>query len=81
MLILTSVGNSRGDLDNDAQITIADVVYLNDYMFTGGPEPVPDLMLADVQCDCAIDISDLVFLVDHMFTGGPAPDICYKSAE
>ena len=69
---------SRGDLDNDAQITIADVVYLNDYMFTGGPEPVPDLMLADVQCDCAVDISDLVWLVDHVFLSGPPPVICFK---
>lgn len=69
---------SRGDMDNDAQVTIADISYLSDYMFTGGPVAVPDSMLADVNCTCSIDISDLVYLVDYMFTQGPAIPLCYK---
>lgn len=52
---------------------IADLVYLVDYMFVGGPPP-PDLNLADVDGSGGdLDISDLVYLVDYMFNGGPTP--------
>jgi hypothetical protein len=69
---------SRGDLDNDAQVTNSDLVYLVEYMFEEGPEPVPDAGLADVQCDCAVDISDLIYLAEFIHTSGPAPLICFR---
>jgi len=71
---------SRGDLDNDAEITISDLIYMTEYMFNSGPDPVPHVLVADVNCDCEhlIDISDFVYLVDYMFVGGPPPIICYK---
>ncbi len=67
----------RGNVDNDPgdAIDISDLVYLVDYMFTGGPEP-ECFEEADMNADGAIDISDLVWLVDYMFTGGPAPEDC-----
>ncbi len=67
----------RGNVDYDLgdAIDISDLVYLVDYMFTGGPEP-PCFEEADMNGDSAIDISDLVYLVDFMFTGGPAPLDC-----
>jgi len=62
-----------GDVDGDGQpINISDLVYLVDYMFTGGPPP-PNVEMADVDGSGGIDISDLVYLVDYMFTGGPEP--------
>ncbi len=62
-----------GDVnDADGAIDIADLVYLVDYMFTGGPEP-PIMCQADMNADGAIDIADLVYLVDYMFQGGPPP--------
>ena len=75
----------RGDVDyaNDGAwdaIDISDLVYLVDYMFTGGPAP---LCWSEANVDGAgpddaggIDISDLVYLVDYMFTGGPPPPSC-----
>jgi hypothetical protein len=78
----------RGDIDysgGDPGIDISDLVYLVDYMFTGGPAPEcwPE---ANVDCSDApplgsegsedIDISDLVYLVDYMFNGGPPPCPC-----
>ncbi len=64
-----------GDIDlSFTEIDVADLIYLVDYMFTGGPAP-PELNLADVDGSCTIDISDLVYLVDFMFTGGPPPVI------
>lgn len=68
----------RGDLDHsngDAPIDIADLVYLVDYMFNEGPEPVC-LDEGNVDGIEPIDISDLVYLVDYMFIGGPAPPPC-----
>lgn len=64
-----------GDIDGSGSSTvdIADLVYLVDYMFNGGPVP-PVMEAADVDGSGGnIDISDLVYLVDYMFVGGPPP--------
>ena len=66
---------TRGDMDGMAEITIADLVYFVDFIFSGGPPPFP-LDLGDVICTGDIDIADLVYLVDWMFNGGPAPCGC-----
>ena len=67
----------RGNVDGDAgdQITISDLVYLVDYMFTGGPAP-PCFEEADIDGSGVIDINDLVHLVDFMFTFGFPPADC-----
>lgn len=63
-----------GDINNTSQVDIADLVFLVDYMFTGGPAP-PCQDQADVDDSGGIDISDLVYIVDYMFNQGPEP-IC-----
>lgn len=65
----------RGNIDNIGGIDISDLVFLVDYMFTGGPPP-PCLEAGSVDGIGGIDISDLVYLVDFMFTGGPEPPTC-----
>jgi len=65
----------RGDLDGVSGITISDLVYLVDWMFSGGPPPSP-LQAADVNCDGNVDIADMVYIVDWMFSGGPPPCGC-----
>jgi hypothetical protein len=69
----------RGDINHDGVIDISDLVYLVDWMFTGGPPP-PCPEEADMNGDGAIDIADLVYLVDYMFNGGPAPVPCDQKA-
>ena len=69
----------RGNVDGDAgeTIDISDLVYLVDFIFTGGPTPsCPEE--GNIEGDVAenIDISDLVYLVDFIFTGGPTPPAC-----
>jgi len=67
----------RGNIDGDVSdgIDISDLVYLVDYMFSGGVEPgCPNE--ANVDATGELDISDLVYLVDYMFSGGPAPVAC-----
>jgi hypothetical protein len=71
---------ARGNVDHDptGQIDIADLVYLVDFMFTGGPAPECfDEGDVDGNGVVPIDISDLVYLVDYMFTGGPPPPPCF----
>jgi len=67
----------RGNVDGQFGETpnIADLVYLVDYMFFGGPAP-PCFEEADVNGSLSLDIIDLVYLVDFMFNGGPAPLDC-----
>lgn len=69
----------RGNVEGDASenIDISDLVFLVDFMFTGGPAPLCDTE-ANIDADAGgnIDISDLVYLVDFMFTGGPPPPSC-----
>jgi hypothetical protein len=71
--ILMRVWRFHGDNDYDANITIADLVYLVDYMFNQGPRPEPELWVGDLTCDEHINIDDLVYMVDYMFNGGPIP--------
>ncbi len=68
----------RGDVNYDggAIIDIADLVYLTDYMFSGGPVPVCYEEADVVPGPPPLDIADLVYLVDYMFTGGPPPPAC-----
>jgi hypothetical protein len=70
-------GEIRGNIDCDplCQIDISDLVYLVDWMFTGGP-PSCCFEEVDMNCDGTLDISDLVYLVDYMFNGGPPPCPC-----
>ena len=68
----------RGNIDGDTanQITISDLVYLVDYMFSGGPESNCP-RAADVNGSLTQDISDLIYIVDYMFNGGYPPLPCW----
>jgi len=66
-----------GDIDhNGSGPDVADLVYLVEYMFNGGPEP-PCMVEADIDGSGGIpDIADLVYLVNYMFAGGGPPIPC-----
>ncbi len=61
-----------GDADGNGAISIADVVYLINYIFAGGPAPNP-LAAGDADCSGAISIADAVYLINYIFAGGAAP--------
>jgi len=82
MALTTPLGRGNVDYDAGDAIDISDLVYLVDYMFSGGAEP-PCWDEADIDGSSGgasdssdIDISDLVYLVDYMFSGGPQPVAC-----
>jgi hypothetical protein len=61
-----------GDVDLSEGIDIADLVYMVDWMFSGGPAPVA-YDAAQMDGLGEVDISDLVYIVDYMFNDGPPP--------
>jgi hypothetical protein len=61
-----------GDADANGVVDIDDIIYLINYVYLGGPEPV-HWESGDVNCDGKIDMLDIVYLARYMFRGGPAP--------
>jgi hypothetical protein len=75
-LVCTDCDWVGGDADGSGAVDIDDVVYLINYIFGGGPEPVPELGAGDADCSGSIDIDDVVYLINYIFGGGPAPCPC-----
>ncbi len=76
--ILASVGcciGIRGNVNDLADVDIADLTYLVAFMFKGGPAP-PCYDEGNVNGLADIDIADLTYLVNYMFKSGPAPVAC-----
>ncbi|MFH1686277.1 MAG: hypothetical protein ABIE70_01990 [bacterium] len=68
---------TRGDVNHDGTgPDIADLVYLVNYMFNGGPEPECTKEADVTGSGGNPDIADLVYLVNYMFNGGPPPIPC-----
>jgi hypothetical protein len=63
----------RGDANEDGKVTIADVVYLINYLFKGGPGPKPIMLAGDANHDGRITVADCVYLINYLFKGGPPP--------
>ena len=61
-----------GDVNNDQQLSVSDVIYLINYLFKGGQAPVP-LDAGNANCDEDINVSDVIYLINYLFKGGPAP--------
>src|SRR5437764_528075 len=70
----TYVGQ-KFDPNNDGVIDPADVFYLINYLFLGGPPPIgPNGMLSgDANGDLVVDPADIFYVVHYVFDGGPAP--------
>jgi hypothetical protein len=68
-----------GDFNGDCFVNIADIIYLVNHIFAGGPAPVEGSEGAgDVDCSGQVDITDAVYMVNYIFLPGwPAPcDSC-----
>lgn len=77
--------HQTGDLNNDGVPDVFDILYLIDYVFSGGPTPpidptCPHVDRGDVNCDGVDDVFDVVRLIDFVFSGGTPPcDPCLCS--
>jgi hypothetical protein len=68
-------GNVNYDPNDNTDL--ADVTYLTNALFLGGPPP-PCWPEANVNGDANnnIDLPDVIYLTNYLFQGGPAPAVC-----
>ena len=63
-----------GDANFDGIVLVSDLVYMVDYLFKGGPSPIPIDDSGDFTCEDEINVADLTSMVDFLFKGGnPCP--------
>lgn len=63
----------RGDVNTDLKRNLADIIYLVNYVFKGGPVPIPK-ELGDVNCsEGSPNLVDIIYMVNYVFKGGAAP--------
>jgi hypothetical protein len=76
----------NGDVNASGAVDVSDGIYLLNYLFNGGPEPIPmgcepDTLVyfgehvhnGNVNGRGGINISDPIYLLQWLFNGGPAP--------
>ncbi|MGQ9590381.1 MAG: dockerin type I domain-containing protein, partial [Planctomycetota bacterium] len=63
---------NRGDANGDGAINISDAVFVQAYLFLGGPAP-GCFDAADVNDDSRVSLSDSVYLLNYLFQGGDPP--------
>ncbi len=81
--VLRYAGFYRGDVDASdtleiPQLDISDLVYLINYLFLNGPEPLPYADQGDVNADGIVNIGDVVHLLNYVFINGPPPIDCVR---
>jgi hypothetical protein len=68
--------SQRGDVNGGGDgVNVADLTYLVDYLFFGGPLP-PCEEEGNVDGTGGINVGDLTYQADYLFFGGPAPAVC-----
>jgi hypothetical protein len=66
-------GFGRGDVNNDRAVNLADVIYLADYVNSGGNGPYPFMHTGDVDADGDVDAADVDYLINFYFCSGDCP--------
>lgn len=61
---------ARGNVNGAGGIDGVDAIYLANFLFAAGPNPIGS---ADVDADTFVSIKDLFYLVNFVFGGGAAP--------
>ncbi|MDH3892204.1 MAG: alkaline phosphatase D family protein [candidate division Zixibacteria bacterium] len=63
---VTLIGHVRGDLNQDGQVDISDLILMISFMFQSGPPP-SNMHLADLDDSTVVAIEDLVALIELIF--------------
>ncbi len=61
-----------GDANYDQQIDLMDAIYVINYLFRGGPVPIP-FFSGDTNGDGIVEISDAIYILNYLYRGGPPP--------
>ncbi|NIP41716.1 MAG: hypothetical protein GWO41_12640 [candidate division Zixibacteria bacterium] len=65
-----------GDANDDASVNVSDAVWIVNYVFIGGSEPLPVLACGDANTDGSVNVSDAVWVINFVFVGGGPPSTC-----
>ena len=68
-----------GDVNANATVDVGDQVYLYNYLFIGGPAPVP-YEAGDLTQDGIVDVGDLTYMINYLFIRGPLPPVAVVSS-
>lgn len=70
-----NIDRVKGDFNNDGNSDNMDALYLINFIYLGGTDPIGGAHRADTNCDNQIDIGDVIYLVKYLFEAGEEP--CY----
>lgn len=70
LVVPAAASAAKGDVNGDGSITMADVFYLINYLFAGGPAPVGS---GDVNADGNTTAADAIYLIQYLFAAGTPP--------
>jgi len=62
-----------GDVDDNGNIDLGDVLGLISYLYKNGPAPVTPKERGDVDANTNIDLGDVLGLISYLYKNGPAP--------
>jgi hypothetical protein len=62
-----------GDANGSGVTNIADVTFIINFLYKGGPPPVPSAS-ADLNKSGNINIQDVTYLINYLYKSGPAPN-------
>ncbi|MCX6830277.1 MAG: FG-GAP-like repeat-containing protein [candidate division Zixibacteria bacterium] len=69
---VTAVTYIPGDVSGDDIANIRDITYLIDFLYRGGPSPIPP-EAGDINCNGQTNIQDITHLIKFLYLGGAAP--------
>jgi len=74
---ITACNCEPGDANGNLVINILDITYLINYLYKGGPAPIPyEICSGDPNANCAVNILDITYLINFLYKGGPLPMDC-----
>ena len=66
-----------GDATGNDIINILDITRLINYLYKGGPPPIPyGTCSGDPNANCIVNILDITYLINFLYKGGPPPKTC-----
>lgn len=70
----------RGDANHDSSVTLADVSYIGNYLYSSGPAPF-NFDAADADNSGALNPTDMVYICNWYSLGGPQPDFPFPDED
>jgi hypothetical protein len=63
-----------GDANVDNRVNILDVTSIIQYLYYGGPAPLPYECAGDVNSNGSVNILDITYIIAYLYVDGSPPD-------